>query len=254
MMITVNDVLSTSVIESFTSNLGWSTDLKSYLSSISKSILIYVNLNFDTLKALDSYEKLLDYPNEISQYLYDKTSNEIERIYSALTAEYNPMYNYHRTIIEKNSGSNTNKYSGTDTESVSGKDNTVVKDDLTVNNAVNSDSTTVSENTFDEATVDGFRPTSKSESTYGDTENYDGNTDTTVNYGKNIDTTYGRNLEMQFGRNVETNIDGTNGIFPYPDLIRKEYDLRMTKRLFETIVNLLVSNVSCGVWYDELDV
>ena len=53
---------------------------------------------------------------------------------------------------------------------------------------------------------------------------------------------------MQFGRNVDTTIEGSNGIYPFPDLIKKEYDLRMKHQLFDTIINLLVKQVSSGVW------
>lgn len=252
-MIMVNDVLSDTVITSFTSNDGWSSDLKNYLLSISDSISTHITLQYDDLRALDSYEVLLTKPNVISQYLYDKTCNEVERIYSALTAQYNPMYNYHRTITEKNSGSNNNIYSGTDTESYSGKDAVNVKDDLTVNNTINKDVTTVSKNTYDKATNDGFRPTDKSDSEYSDTEKYDGTTDTTTTYGKSVDFKFGKNLEMKFGRSTNTEIDGTNGIYPYPDLIKKEYDLRMSKKLFDTVIMLLVNVVTYGVWTNEVD-
>lgn len=248
-MLMINDVLNEEVISLYTTNSLWSIELRGYLSSIAYSINTAITIEYSGLVALNTYESIIDKPNAISQYLYDSTSNEIERIYKALTSEYNPINNYHRTINEKNTGSNNNIYSGTDIEKTNGTDTTNVKDDLIINNTVKNDSTTVSENTYDSANVNGLRPTGKSESEYSDTNEYDGTTDTTVTYGKSIDTTYGRNLEMKFGRNVDTEIDGTNGIFPYQDLISKEYNLRIKKRLFETVIYFLISKVSSGVWH-----
>lgn len=246
-LIKVTEVLTPIVVASYTSNINWSDDVRNYLTSISNSIIVHINLQYGDLMALNTFEPLLSQQNSIAQYLFDLTHNEFEKIFKALTVNYDPKHNYHRTISEKNTGSNTNKYSGTDTEKVGGKDTTNVKDGLTVSSKAN-DINTIKENTYDEANVQGFRPTMQSNSDYSSSETYNGTTDTTVDYGKSVDTTYGRNLEMQFGRNVDTEIDGTNGIFPYPDLIRKEYDLRIIKQLFDTVIHILINAVSCGVW------
>lgn len=247
---TVNEVLTHPVIVNLCANEGWSRDLSTYLQSISISISTEIQIRYDKLLALDEFEEYVESEAEIfiADYIYDRISNEVERIYQALTIQYTPKYNYYRNISEENTGEDSHLYGGTDSDRLSGTDNTQSTDSLDIDNNTVKDNSTFSSNTYDSADAQGLRPTDKQENEYQTHEDYEERYNTQTTYGKTNTTTYGKTLRMTYGRNVSTSIEGNNGIYPFPDLIKKEYDLRMKHKLFDTIVSLIVKSVSSGVW------
>lgn len=247
---TVNEVLSLPVIVNLCNNTGWTSDLSTYLQSVSVSISTEIEIRYDKLLALDDFEEYLEVQGEefVADYIFNRISNEVERIYQALTIQYNPKYNYHRDISERNTGEDSHLYGGTDSDGLSGTDNTHSSDSLDVDNTTVKDNSIFSSNTYDSANSEGLRPTDKQENEYQTHEDYEEVYNTQTTYGKTKTTTYGKTLRMTYGRNVSTSIEGNNGIYPFPDLIKKEYDLRMKHKLFDTIVSIIVKSVSSGVW------
>lgn len=250
-MMTVPEIITKDVIESFVSR-DWASPLDVYLTDIADTILISINVRYKKLIALDT---LYDYSHmSVADYLYFTTKNEIERIFQALIVQYNPKFTYDRTIQEINSGENNNTYSGSDNESLSGSDVTTSTDNLDVTSENIEDESTAFKNTYDSNTIAGMRPTDKVEAKYKSTEDYDESYNNQIVYGKHTLTQYGKALKTTFGRTVNTRIEGTNGVYPFPDLIAKEYGLRVKYELFNTIVDSLVKRVSAGVWdYDDCD-
>lgn len=249
MELTVIDVLTNEVIIEFSNNEGWSENLRNFLQEISNPLVIDIIMKYSGLKANTLYQTIQD--DYIAYLLYNKLSNEIERIYSALTIQYTPKYNYYRNIGERNTGTDTHTYNGQDRSVLSGSDTTTSTDNLDIDNNIIKDNSKISNTTYDSSDDNGFRPVSKQENEYNDHSDYDDQFTSTTQYGKTDTITYGKSLTMQYGRNVSTEIEGNNGIYPFPDLIKKEYDLRMKHKLFETIENLLVREVSAGVWITD---
>lgn len=249
MELTVIDVLTNEVIIEFSNNEGWSENLRSFLQDISNTLVIDIIMKYSGLKANNLYQTMQD--DYIAYLLYNKLSNEIERIYSALTIQYTPKYNYYRKIDEKNTGDDNHIYGGQDASSLSGSDTTSNIDDLDIDNNTIKDNSKISNTTYDSSDDNGFRPVSKQENEYNDHSDYVEQFVSTTEYGKTDTMYYGKTLKMQYGRNVSTEIEGNNGIYPFPDLIKKEYDLRMKHKLFETIENLIVREVSAGVWITD---
>ncbi len=251
---TVPEILDSVVIGFYCTNGDWDLDVSDFLISCCNSISKDIAIQYDGLIALKTIAKV--YENDktgLAQYLFDKTNNEVSKIFKALTVQYNPKYNYYRNIYEVNSGENSNVYSGTDTLTNSGTDTTTLTDDLDVDESVTKNETVNSNNTYDSATVEGFRPTNKSENEYQSHEDYNENVTTEKEYGKVETQEYGKVLTTNFGRSKNTEIEGNNGIHPFPDLIKKEFDLRTKHELFRSIVNIIVEQVSAGVWLDEED-
>ena len=249
MELTVTDVLTNEVIIEFSNNAGWSENLRNFLQDISNPLVIDIIMKYSGLKANTLYQTIQD--DYIAYLLYNKLSNEIERIYSALTIQYTPKYNYYRKIGEKNSGADNHIYGGQDASSLSGSDTTSNIDDLDIDNNIIKDNSKISNTTYDSSDDNGFRPVSKQENEYNDHSDYVEQFVSTMEYGKTDTMYYGKTLKMQYGRNVSTEIEGNNGIYPFPDLIKKEYDLRMKHKLFETIESLIVREVSAGVWITD---
>ena len=252
-MMKVNEILSHAVIVNFCNNVGWTQDFSAYLQESATSISTEIELRYDKLIALDGLERYLDEHDEqfVADYIYDRTHNELEKIFKALIIQYNPKYNYYREILEHNTGEDAHVYSGTDRDVLGGQDSTHSTDSLDVDTNTIKDESLNSQNVYDDATENGLRPTDKQENDYQAHDDYEEVFDTRTNYGKTSSTTYGKTLTMEYGRNVSTTIEGINGIYPFPDLIKKEYDLRMKHKLFETIIMFLVNTVSSGVW--EID-
>lgn len=247
---TVNEVLSHPVIVNLCNNDGWSENLSSYLRNVSISISTEIEIRYNKLLALEDFEEYVERGAEefIADYIFDRINNEVERIYQALTIQYNPKYNYHRDIFERNTGEDSHLYGGSDSDKLGGTDNTHSMDSLDIDNTTVKDNSTFSTNTYDSADEQGLRPTNKQENEYQTHDDYEEVYNTQTTYGKTNTTTYGKTLRMTYGRNVSTTIEGNNGIYPFPDLIKKEYDLRMKHKLFDTIVSLIVKSVSSGVW------
>lgn len=248
-MMLIPELLDESMLVDIASK-PWKDDVRLYLGGIHVMMANYILVNYDNLVVLSGYEKMMkqqDY-KKIADIIYLKLKNEIEKIYDALTLEYKVKFNYYRSIIEKNEGQNDNVYGGNDVKETSGSDNTEIRDSLDVDNDVKVSESTISRNTYDTSNEGGLRPITKENQKYTDHEDYEGNTNTTTNYGRVVTDKYGKTLSMKFGRIVDTEIEGNNGIYPYPDLIKKEYDLRMKHQLFVTIVDLFVKEVSSGVW------
>ena len=247
---TVNEILTHPVIVNFCNNTGWSENLSTYLDEICLSLSVEIEMRYDKLIALDGLERLITEHSEefIAGYIYDRTHNEIERIFQALTVQYNPKYNYYRTITENNTGEDNHIYGGSDSENAGGHDSTHSTDSLDVDTETLKDESLNSQNVYDDATENGLRPTDKQENQYQVHDDYEEVLDTRTDYGKSNTIRFGKTLKMQFGRNVNTSIEGNNGIYPFPDLIKKEYDLRMKHKLFETFIMIIVGSVSSGVW------
>lgn len=244
----VPEILSTYALTEL-SYKPWSEDLSAFFKDNVHTMALIIETKYERLLALKHfYEHGLMLSVEIADMLYLTLSNEIERIYTALTLEYNAKYNYYRNILEENSGENNNTYSGSDQQKFTGNDKTNTHDSLDVDNNVTTDDNTISSNTYDTASIEGLRPISKDEHRYNDHMDYEDEINTNVTYGKIITDEYGKKLNMKFGRKVDTKIEGNNGIYPFPDLIKKEYDLRLKHRLCDTIISLLVKEVSSGVW------
>lgn len=254
MMSTVPDILVEGVFNAYAqmSSTQGRPDVAKFVLEMKTLLPFHIKAKYSNLGILEIYESLVGHDTAIVGYtLYDRLHNEIERIYDALTAEYKIQYNYYRKIAEINSGNNKNIYGGTDTESFTGSDSVNGNDNVTTGTDVTKDETTGSRNTYDRADLPGFRPIEKAEHLYKDSGSYNESYNYTTEYGKVKTDTFGKTLDMEFGRKVDTEIEGNNGIYPYPDLIEKEYVLRIKRRLTDTILDLFVREVSSGVWITE---
>lgn len=242
----VTEILTQEVIHEFCSINTWSEAIAPFMSSIADPLYLNITMNFDKLYAMDfsSY-----HASFLGAYLFQTVHLEIERVYQALIYPYKPYFNYYRNIVEENSGSDTHTYSGTDSEETSGQDGYTGSYNETTNQRTLTPTEDMLYNsTYDDTNVATMKPTAKT------TENYDvqkaigSNYNDTTTYGKTTDTTFGKVLDMDFGRRVDTTIEGLNGLFSFQDLAKKEIILRMHYNLFDLIVQLIIKNVSLGVW------
>lgn len=263
----VTDILTQEVLSSFCGNALWSNDLRTYLSGNSDMFWMHIGIYYKNLYAIDFPTSA---PSWIGTYLMTRLRNEFERIFVALTWQYKPYYNYYRSIIERNTGSDSNVYSGSDSIGKTGTDSVrhTGKDEYSGSENRNGSEGTAQgqpaseiqfASTYDDTNQQTMKPTVRSENQYKiDDEQHRGYKDS-LEHGENIFTTYGstqtdtygKTLTMNFGRNVNTEIEGINGLFAPQDLIMKELALRIRAKLFDIFVGMIVQCVSAGVWESE---
>lgn len=242
----VTDVLSQEVIRNFCQQIGWSSELGSFLSQSQDILYMTILVKYSKLYALD----FTDYNSSfISNYLYCNLSNEFEKLFLAMTYQYKPYFNYYRKINEQNSGADENQHTGNDTIKHTGSD----KYSGDFHNDVDEKTTTPSESiisssTYDETNKQQMKPQSMENTTYDIHRDDESTYSDTQIYGKIETQEYGKVLTMNFGRVVDTEIEGINGLTPPQDLIKKEIELRLHNRLFEIFTNMIVKCVSAGIW------
>lgn len=245
----VTDILTQEALNSFCTNALWSSDLRIYLSGNSDMMWMHIGIYYKDLYAIDFPET---HPSWIGTYLFKRLQNEFERIFVALTWQYKPYYNYYRSIIEENSGSDTHTYTGTDTERLSGTDSYSGSYNETTNQKTMKPTEDLSySSTYDDTNVQTMKPTTKSTEEYEIQNGVSANYQDSTAYGKTSNMTYGKILDMDFGRRVDTTIEGLNGLFAPQDLIMKELVLRIRAKLFDIFVTMIVQCVSAGVWADD---
>lgn len=242
----VTEILTQELIQEFCSNVAWSEAISPFMTSIADLLYLNITMNYDKLYALDfsSY-----HPSFLGAYLFQTIHLEIERIYQALIYPYKPYFNYYRNIVEENSGNDLHTYDGSDSEAVSGQDGyTGSYNETTNQKTVKPTVDMLYNSTYDDTNIATMKPTTKSTEDYEIQNAVGANYNDTTKYGKTTTTTFGKTLDMEFGRRVDTTIEGLNGLFSFQDLARKEIILRMHYNLFDLIVQLLIKNVSLGVW------
>jgi len=245
----VTEIVTQDVVQEFCSNAGWSEAIVPFMTSIADPLYLYIAMNFDKLYAMDfsSY-----HASFLGAYLFQTVHLEIERVYQALIYPYKPYFNYYRSIVEENSGSDKHTYSGTDSEGTSGEDKYNGSYNETTNQKTLKPTQDMLYNsTYDDTNVATMKPTAKTTEDYDVQKAVGTNYKEATTYGKTTSTTFGKTLDMDFGRRVDTTIEGLNGLFSFQDLAKKEIILRMHYNLFDLIVQLIVKNVSLGVWDTE---
>ena len=226
--------------------LWTNNDLKNFLSEKADMFVIDFASRYDDLLA-NSYFDNMHY-TFVSNYVFGKIQNEVEKLFVALTKQYSPIYNYYRHIQETNSGTDTHEKTGSDEMATTGADSQSYSGTISESSAIDTSESVVSSTTYDNATEQGFKPHTKEENNYSDHSNNSMSYLNTLTHGKTDTATYGSVLDMTYGRQVETEIEGINGIFSYQDLIVKEYKLRIEAPLFDTISTLIIKTVSAGIF------
>lgn len=244
-MKTIPELLTQEVMNELSSKF-WSQDLSNFFRDYSDMFVMDFESRYYDLLANPYFDNF--HPSFVATYIYAKINNEVEKIFTALTTKYSPIYNYYRHILEENTGTDTHEKTGSDSMSASGTDTQSYSGGIEENNEILNSESTVSSTTYDNATEEGFKPHTKEENKYKDKSTNRMNYTNGITHGKTDTTTYGSILDMTYGRNVETTIEGINGIFAYQDLIIKEYKLRIEAPLFNTISDLIVKTVSLGLF------
>ena len=242
----VTEILTQEVIHEFCSINTWSEAIAPFMSSIADPLYLNITMNFDKLYAMDfsSY-----HASFLGAYLFQTVHLEIERVYQALIYPYKPYFNYYRSIVEENSGSDTHTYSGTDEEKLSGEDRyNGSYNETTGQKTLTPTKDMLYNSTYDDTNVLTMKPTAKTTEEFDIQKAVGSNYKEATTYGKKSSLEYGKTLDMDFGRRVDTTIEGLNGLFSFQDLAKKEIILRMHYNLFDLIVQLIIKNVSLGVW------
>lgn len=247
-MKTIPELLTQEVMNELAGKL-WSTELSNFFRDYSDLFVMDFQSRYDDLLANPYFDNY--HSSFIATYIFAKIRNEVEKLYKALTIQYSPIYNYYRHILEENTGTDTHEKTGSDSTSASGSDSQSYSGAIHESNVIDTSDSTVSSTTYDNATIQGFRPHTKEENNYSDHSDNTMNYNNILTHGKTDTTTYGSVLDMTYGRNVETTIEGINGIFTYQDLIIKEYKLRIEAPLFDTVLDLIVKTVSLGLFKED---
>lgn len=242
----VTEILTQEVIQQFCGNVAWSESIAPFMTSIADSLYLNILMNFDKLYAID-YSNYA--PSFLASYLFQTVHLEIERVYQALIYPYKPYFNYYRNIVEENSGNDLHTYDGSDETTLSGSDNYDGSYNETTNQKTIKPTEDVLYNsTYDDTNIATMKPTTKSIENYEIQNAVGANYNDDITYGKVSTLEYGKTLDMEYGRRVDTTIEGLNGLFSFQDLARKEIILRMHYNLFDIIVQLLIKNISLGIW------
>lgn len=261
----VSDILTQEVFSNFCGSALWSSDLRTYLTGMSDMFYTHILIQYNKLYAMDFPNV---HPTWIASYLITVLRNEFEKIFIALTWQYKPYFNYYRTIIERNSGRDSNTYSGADSIGKtgndeithSGTDNMIGNyEEFETNVTTTATDDTQYASTYDDTNITTMKPTVKNKHEHNVRLDREYNYDERLSHGEKIRTdynstitdTYGKILTMNFGRNVDTTIEGINGLFAPQDLITKELALRTRYRLFDIFTSMIVQSVSASVWESD---
>lgn len=175
-----------------------------------KTILpLHIIVNYSGLKSLDGFDNLNN--DYIAIYIGARFKESMQKVFDALTTEYDPLANYKMETEETHSGTDSNTRGGSDTSSSTSP--SITKHFAT---------------TFDDQANE--REVGKTEHTYAGS------------------VSYGRTDTLSHGHKVVTNKEGNNGVRTIQEIIESELDLRLRRNFFEFIITCVVIALSCGVW------
>lgn len=201
--------------------------MRGFLNLHYDELALHMLVNYFNLPALKSI------PDSPTAYVYARFGHSLERIAKALYDNYNPLHNTDVTETEKNSGKDNHEYGGSDNHEIltAHQEGTYAQ---TENLAITSGST------YDNTAVNDMKPISKTEHQFSTENTSEGNSESTIEYGKT--------LEMQYGRVIEKSKQGNIGVMPTQNLMQLEFYARFRLTLFDAIVRACVTTLSSGVW------
>lgn len=183
-----------------------------YIETNKADLVMHIIVNYSGLLSVDSFSTSTT--SQAGAYIGRMYALSLQKIYDALTKQYDPLANTEVVETEEKDGSDTNRRGGTDTS-------TVV-----------SSLSTHSATTFDSSTQ---QPTGQTSSSGSSTMGY--NSTNTLEY----DTTITRTKK------------GNIGVMATQELLDKEFDIRLRRTFFEAITTCIVVSLSLGLWEDKDD-
>lgn len=183
-----------------------------YIETNKADLVMHIIVNYSGLLSVDSFSTSTT--AQAGAYIGRMYALSLQKIYDALTKQYDPLANTEVVETEEKDGSDTNRRGGTDTS-------TVV-----------SSLSTHSATTFDSSTQ---QPTGQTSSSGSSTMGY--NSTNTLEY----DTTITRTKK------------GNIGVMATQELLDKEFDIRLRRTFFEAITTCIVVSLSLGLWEDKDD-
>lgn len=226
---------------------------------------------FETLSLPDGYEKstfinslLLEHGEKCVLYTNpdfmksamaiwsDKWELELTRIYDALTAEYNPIWNYDRneetTETDKPDNTVTRTHNNTDTQTNNNTDTTTNRYDIVTTQNIDS----TSENKISADNSGDYQPQEKNISNAGKTTVANDGTITDAHTGTITDAHTGTITDVEKG--TRSNIDrkshvwGNIGVTTSTQMIESETLIRAKRNLYDIATRLFANELLIGIY------
>lgn len=271
-MTTVKDVLTSSFWSYLANHFSTAeSEVGALITSNSTAILNYTNIKYSDLLVFDVFEDMS--PEDIAYVVYVDMGDAFNRVYKAVTADYNPLENfftereyednnehsdeYNETLVK--TGKYTTTPSGSIVNSKSGERDLEIDGGTSVNQGT----------TYDTASSDpdssgDFLNISKNIVNSNQKEKFTNYSSTTSYNNYKVEVDYGAEGTQNTGlkdkktgdksgdykNSGEEHKHGSSGIFSKQDLTKREIQLRIRDRIIPILCRMVVDVVNSGVWKD----
>ena len=182
----------------------------------------------------------------------DKWALELQRIYDALTAEYNPIWNYDRnekiTETDKPDNTVTRTHNNTDTQTNNNTDTTTNRSDVVTQQNIDG----VTEETTSAYDATTYQPNNKTTTNNGKTTVGNDGTITDAHTGTITDAHTGTITDVEKG--TRSNIDrtahvwGNIGVTTSTQMIESETLIRAKRNLYDIATRLFANELLIGIY------